>query len=75
MAAARNAIDVYQLKFTLQRIRPPIWRRVLVPATMTLQTLHMTIQLAMGWYNCHLHEFEIRPRDSVIQRGMKWATW
>ncbi len=61
MAAAKNAIDVYQLKFTLQRIRPPIWRRVLVPATMTLKRLHMTIQLAMGWYNSHLHEFEIGP--------------
>ena len=62
MPASQSAIDIYQLKVTLQRISPPIWRRVLVPATMTLGELHDTIQHAMGWEDNHLHEFEIDGR-------------
>jgi hypothetical protein len=30
---------IYQLKITLDNIRPPIWRRVLVPSHFTLQQL------------------------------------
>jgi hypothetical protein len=51
--------NVYQLKITLQDIRPPIWRRVLVPATTDLGTLHTVLQEAMGWYDSHLHEFRV----------------
>ena len=51
--------QVYQLRVDLKHIRPPIWRRLLVPSTATLAELHTIIQTAMGWYNCHLHEFKI----------------
>ncbi|MGB3203084.1 MAG: plasmid pRiA4b ORF-3 family protein [Nodosilinea sp.] len=51
---------IYQLKITLKGARPPIWRRVQVPSDITLAKLHKIIQLAMGWYNCHLHEFEVQ---------------
>jgi Plasmid pRiA4b ORF-3-like protein len=51
---------VYQLKITLKHIRPPIWRRVLVPGGFSLGQLHNVIQVAMaGWHGGHLHEFEI----------------
>jgi len=50
-----------QLKVTLQYIRPPIWRRVVVPDNLTLGDLHDIIQLAMGWTNSHLHAFKIGP--------------
>ena len=29
-----------------------------MPASMTMQTLHQTIQAAMGWWNSHLFEFD-----------------
>ena len=48
---------VYQLKITLQASHPPIWRRALVSADITLHQLHDTIQLLMGWSNSHLHQF------------------
>ncbi len=48
---------IYTLKITLKGIHPPIWRRVLVPDTITLADLHHIIQAAMGWYDEHLHEF------------------
>jgi hypothetical protein len=55
LAAAGTGM-VYQLKITLQHIRPPIWRRVVVPDC-PLPVLHDVIQIAMGWEDCHLHEF------------------
>ncbi len=48
---------VYQIKVTLKGIRPPIWRRLLVPSDTTLDRLHDVIQIAMGWENAHLHQF------------------
>ena len=47
--AARGADSVISLKVTLRDVRPPIWRRLLVPARMTLGDLHHAIQGAMGW--------------------------
>src|SRR5436190_2318881 len=48
----------YQLKVTLNGSKPPIWRRLLV-ADCTLDVLHQLIQIAMGWTNYHMHEFEV----------------
>ena len=52
-------MDIYRLKITLKGIKPPIWRRIEVPSDHTLNDLHLMIQAAMGWYNCHLHAFRI----------------
>ncbi|SHO51704.1 UPF0149 family protein [Desulfopila aestuarii] len=49
----------YQFKISLQGAKPPIWRRVLVPDTVTLADLHEIIQLTMGWFDSHLHQFQI----------------
>jgi Plasmid pRiA4b ORF-3-like protein len=38
---------------------PAIWRRIEIPADFTLKNLHDIIQAAMGWYDYHLHHFEI----------------
>lgn len=48
-----------QLRIELAGIKPLIWRRVVVPETITLAKLHRIIQAAMGWTDSHLHEFEI----------------
>jgi hypothetical protein len=47
------------VKITLRGIRPPIWRRLEVPANTRLDYLHLMIQAAMGWTNSHLHSFTI----------------
>jgi hypothetical protein len=49
---------VYQLKISLNGIRPPIWRRVAVPSDITFHDLHTVIQITMGWEDYHLYEFE-----------------
>src|SRR4051794_25597048 len=56
----------YQLKITLRDIDPPIWRRVLVPSQFTLFELHGVIQIAMGWEDCHLHDFTIDRRRYAL---------
>jgi len=58
-STARLADSVLQMKITLRHAKPPIWRRILVPPEFSLGQLHAAIQLAMGWENCHLHEFMI----------------
>jgi Plasmid pRiA4b ORF-3-like protein len=57
-----TAEDIYQIKVTLLGTKPPIWRRLLVPAHMTLAQLHDVLQIAMGWQNGHMHEFRIGRR-------------
>lgn len=48
---------VAQIKVTLLDTEPPVWRRLLVPATLRLDRLDRVIQAAMGWTNSHLHMF------------------
>ena len=58
MPAARSSEPkIYQLKIALERVSPPIWRRVLVLSTVPLSELHTVIQTAMGWGDEHLHSF------------------
>jgi hypothetical protein len=60
MAARKHsASQIYELYVELEYVEPPIWRRLLVPATITLPKLHDLLQLAMGWTNSHLHNFTI----------------
>ena len=37
--------------------KPKVWRRVLVPQTITLLKLHRVIQAAFGWGHSNLNEF------------------
>lgn len=48
----------YQIKVSLRGSKPPIWRRLEVPADIGLDRLHTVIQVAFGWSNTHLHVFE-----------------
>ncbi len=50
---------IYQLKITLKGVKPPVWRRIEVPAGVKLSELSTIIQEAMGWVGYHLHSFEI----------------
>ena len=60
--------QVYQFKIVLKGIKPSIWRRIHVPKTYTYWDLHVAIQDAMGWYDCHLHEFEMfNPSTDLVE--------
>ncbi len=49
---------VYQIKVGLRGAKPPISRRLEVPADISLARLHIIIQVAFGWDDSHLHVFE-----------------
>lgn len=66
--------NVFQLKVTLLDTKPPIWRRVLVDGGSTLDHVHEVIQAAFGWWNYHLHEFEVgRTRYGVPDPDEDWG--
>ncbi|TAJ12850.1 plasmid pRiA4b ORF-3 family protein [Marinilabiliaceae bacterium JC017] len=50
-------MKIYQIQVALKGSKPKIWRRLLVPSTVTLPELHQVIQIAMGWSNTHLYQF------------------
>jgi hypothetical protein len=47
-----------QFRISLLDIKPTIWRRIQVRDS-SLGELHQHIQAAMGWQDCHLHQFLI----------------
>ena len=51
--------SIYTLKISLDGIRPPIWRRVLVGDNVTVHKLHLIIQAVMGWEDEHMHQFAV----------------
>ncbi|OWY63557.1 hypothetical protein B7486_52440 [cyanobacterium TDX16] len=53
---------IYQLKVVLLGISPMIWRRIHVSSDSTIEDLHYTIGLAMGWSDIHLHHFVIHGK-------------
>lgn len=55
--------SVISLKVTLQGLAPPIWRRILVPGSITLGSLSEVLLAAMGWHGGHLHTFTVAGRD------------
>jgi hypothetical protein len=64
---------VFQLKVTLLDTKPPIWRRVLVDGRSTLDHVHEVIQAAFGWWDDHLHQFEVGgTRYGVLDPDWDW---
>jgi hypothetical protein len=47
----------YQVKIGIRGAKPPIWRRLRLPADTTLADLHHVVQAAFGWTDSHLHHF------------------
>jgi Plasmid pRiA4b ORF-3-like protein len=54
-----SQVPVYQLRVELLHIKPAIWRQILIPGSIKLPKLHVTLLWAMGWDGGHLHEFVI----------------
>lgn len=59
MSSARKPA-LYILRVALLGVTPEIWRVLAVPASITLPRLHRVLQIAMGWGDYHLHQFDTR---------------
>jgi hypothetical protein len=64
---------VFQQKATIVGTKPPVWRRVVVQESASLLDLHDVLQGAFGWYDCHLHEFEIDGVRYGTDDGEGWG--
>jgi hypothetical protein len=65
---------VLQIKVTLRWSKPPIWRRLRLPAHTMLAGLHRVLQVAFGWQDSHLHAFQAdggryAPREFDLDRA------
>ena len=66
--------QVFELTVTLDGVEPAIWRRLLVPANLTLPRVHRLLNEVMGWTNSHLHAFEVEGRrfeDPTLSDGCR----
>ena len=68
MPPARAHLE-YTLYIRLAQIEPPIWRRIVVPANLTLHQLHQVLQVTMGWTHSHLHQFLVPGTQESIYYG------
>lgn len=57
-SSAEHTPSVHLLKVRLEGMKPPVWRRLVVPSDVSLGSLHDVIQVAFGWEDMHLHAFE-----------------
>lgn len=55
-----------QLTVTLLGVKPVIWRSLVVSPALTLEELHMALQVAMGWTNSHLHQFRTDDGQRIV---------
>ncbi len=55
-----------ELDIELMNIEPTIVRKIKVPLWITLDELHPIIQGAMGWYDTHLHMYQIDDQKYEI---------
>jgi len=59
---------IYQLKITLKRISPAIWRRIEVSSEVKLDHLAQIILRVMGWHGGHLMSFEIGREEYQLDQ-------
>jgi hypothetical protein len=57
-AAGKGNAPIFQLKVVLLGSKPPVWRRLQIPGDARLDWLHAALQVAIGWTNSHLHQFQ-----------------
>jgi hypothetical protein len=51
--------NALQLRVEIAEIEPAVWRSLVLPLSFDLRQLHLAIQAAFNWWDCHLYEFQI----------------
>jgi hypothetical protein len=54
---------IYELMVDIAHIEPRIWRKLSVPGDYSLADLHIILQIAFNWGNCHLHSFTVNSTE------------
>jgi hypothetical protein len=68
--------EAFRIHVWIRQISPMIWRRLLVDSDSSIADLHLTLQIAFGWSDSHLHRFHIHGRDYGIGKigGISFST-
>ena len=53
----------FVVRVDLDLAQPPIWRRLRLASDLKLGALHDIVQIAMGWTDSHLHQFQMGPDE------------
>lgn len=64
---------IARLRITLNDSEPIVWRRVELPLTNSLKTLHLAIQAAMLFENYHLFQFDVGDARYGIPFDDDWS--
>lgn len=65
--------QIARIRITLDDTNPAVWRRVELPLTNSLKTLHLAIQAAMLFENYHLFQFDIGDTRYGIPFDDEWS--
>ena len=67
---------IVRIRIELRHTKPKIWRRIDVPLSYTLTSLHEVIMAAFGWHGGHMFEFEIMGQrysaPSILDDALDW---
>lgn len=66
----RHVDRVARIMVTLDHTKPPIWRRIEVPLTISLRGVHEAIQAAMLFDNYHLFDFHVEIDGKARRYGI-----
>jgi len=65
--------EICSVRIELLHTDPLIWREVEVPTSVTLKVLHDIVQIAMGWFDCHLWEFSVHGTTYGLPMDDDWG--
>ena len=57
--AVPEQVRGFRVRLDLMYAKPPVWRRLDLPGDLMLDELHGVLQVAMGWWDGHLHKFGV----------------
>jgi len=72
-AADGSGATLHELNVTLLDVTPPVWRRLRVPSVIPLSVLHHVLQVAFGWEDRHLHEWQVGDRTYAPTDEDSWG--
>ncbi|WP_457966154.1 plasmid pRiA4b ORF-3 family protein [Arthrobacter sp. D1-29] len=62
-----GTVPAFDLRISIEDTRPLVWRRLKVPATLTVEEFHLAVQAAFGWENRHLYAVRFVDRTGKLR--------
>lgn len=59
MNPQKSGSVVVQVRLELAEVTPTVWRRLLVPGSVTLAKLHRIVHASMGWSDSHVYALRV----------------